>query len=311
MLWSAVIVLTVGVLVLSGWIVRQGLLEESEDRRSSDGDALYGDQPVASIGNDSISNRDWVRQLKNHYGQAVLMQMLNRKAVGLEAQARNLTASADEVQAQLKQAMEGYSSETDYYREMKTQFGLTSAELRQEAEYQVLLLKIATADIEVSDEEVGEYIAEHASEFDSRVRMNLSVIRVQDEKTAGRVLDSLADGVPFEEVAEEVLRDADVREQGGDLGWVDAEDPFQPKEILSAAARLQAGDMAGPIVLEDGDYAVVYVKEIERSPAMNTTDARHKAKKEIKLSRAMPLEQVEGNLRVKYGAKVIKSAPAS
>ncbi|OZB90237.1 peptidylprolyl isomerase [Paenibacillus sp. XY044] len=307
-LWAAVIILAAGVLFMGSLIVIRGLKPAGEPSPAEDKQAWT--DAVASFNGNAITESDWIEELKRTHGEEALTQMLNHKAVNAEAQALKIKVSPEEVTEEIDREMQGYASPEDYYREMADQLSLTPEEIRTETEYRLTLEKIATAGIRITDAEVQGYIDQHKEEFAPQKIYHLAWIQTETEDDANRVLDRLQQGEDFGALASAYSLDEFTRDQGGDLGMVEADDPFMAPEILQTASTLEPGDAAGPVRIKDG-YAVVRVIDVENSSTKSSEEIAQEARKQLALSEAVPLSQLEEQLRNKYDAKIlIKISPS-
>lgn len=309
-LWTAVIVLTLGMLVMGSVMIVQGLrtgrdgADSPQDANQEDGSA------VATINGEVITDKEWTEALKRRYGSELLLQMLNRKAVYAEAVDRNLTVSPKEIAKEIAAAMDGYDSEKAYFDEMQSQLGLSRQDLELEAGYRLLLEKIATSGIQIKDADIERYWNEHHEDYVSPEKYDLSIIVLKEEEQAESVLDELDKGADFEETARSESTDSYSRDAGGRLGWIEQNDPFQSEEILKLAAQLDVGDIAGPVKVEEG-YAIIKVNDKQERQVQPAEEVREEIRMQLALSQADPLPQVEERLRNKYEAVVIAEIPAS
>lgn len=307
-LWAAVIILAAGVLFMGSLIVIRGLKPAGE-LFTAEGEQ-DGTDAVASFGGEFITESEWVQELKRTQGHEALLQMLNQRAVNAEAQALQIKVTSEEVTEEINHEIEGYASEEAYYQEMATQLDLTPEEIRAEAAYRLTLEKIATADIRISDDEVSSYVNQHKDEFTPKKEYHLAWIKVGNDKEANQILDRLERDESFGKLAQELSLDEFTRKQGGDLGLIEEDDPFIPEEVLRMAATLSVGDIAGPVKLKDG-YAVIQVMDIINSGKQNTQDILREVRRRLALNEAVPLSQLEENLRNKYDAKILTKVPDS
>ncbi|WP_145950192.1 peptidylprolyl isomerase [Paenibacillus sp. Y412MC10] len=307
-LWAAVIILAAGVLFMGSLIVIRGLKPADEPSPAEDKQA--GADAVASFNGSTITESDWVEELKRTHGEEALTQMLNHKAVYAEAQSLKIKVTPEEVTEEINREMQGYASPDDYYREMADQLNLTPEEIRAETEYRLTLQKIATAGIRITDAEVQRYIDQHQEEFAAKKAYHLAWIQTDTEDEANRVLDRLQQGEDFGTLAAAYSLDEFTRDQGGDLGTVEEDDPFIAPEVLQTASTLKPGDAAGPVRLNDG-YAVVELISVENGSTKSSEEIIREARKQLALSEAVPLSQLEEQLRNKYDAKIlIKISPS-
>lgn len=297
-LWVTVIVLTAGVLFMGSWILFSGVL--SQDNNKSD----LAPHVVASVHDRAITEEEWTSELKKRYGSEVLMTMMNRQVVELEAAATNIKVTPQEVDQELERMGHGYGSKERFLQEMEQQLGLTEELLKAETSYRLTLEKIATADVEIDDAEIDQYLQQYPDQFRPKKQLELSIIKVEQETEAEEVLDRLENGEVFADLAEEVSIDEYTRDQGGRLGLVEEDDPFQPETLMETALSLSKGDIAGPIPLDEG-YGVVYVQDILIPEESDENLIRETVRKQLALEQSVSLSELEGQLRDKYGARII------
>ncbi|GAB6992581.1 peptidylprolyl isomerase [Paenibacillus pini] len=307
-LWAAVIILAAGVLIMGSFILIRGLKPAQSDANPS---AEVGIAPVAVFNGTFITDKEWAKELKKAHGQEILLQMLNHKAVLAEAQALQIVVSPQEITQELDRLMKGYDSEQAYYDEMKNQLGLTPNEVKAEIAYQLTLEKIATSHIEITDEEISEYVKEHQEQWIPRTKYQLGFIKVSSFREGNHVLDRLEQGEDFNILAQELSKDEYSRGQGGQLGLVDEEDPFIPQELLKTAKTLEIGDIAGPVKLENGGYGIIQLTNIVSGQPETEQEIHEDARKLLALNEAIPLSQLEVQLREKYHSEIMIAIPTS
>ncbi|KRE45279.1 peptidylprolyl isomerase [Paenibacillus sp. Soil522] len=256
---------------------------------------------IAKVGSEEITVADLEEELHKQYGEAVLRTLMVHKAIDLEAEAAELSVSAEEQNRELEKMVEGYDSETRFYEVMKEQLGMTKEQVLEDLRYRLLLEKIVTSSINVSDEEVDRYIADHPEDFEPRMQLHLQWIKTETLKEANAVLAQLTDGEDFAMLARTYSIDSFTADSGGDLGLIDSNDPFYNLEMLDTASRLQVAEMAGPIEV-DGGYAVIRL--IERQMTTNLTGRKlhDSVRKQLALERAKSLTEMEVELLNKYDA---------
>jgi peptidyl-prolyl cis-trans isomerase C len=133
-------------------------------------------------------------------------------------------------------------------------------------------------------------------------------ILVREEAAARALLDSLAAGLPFAELAQRHSTDA-TASRGGDLGWRPA-GAFLPA-FEAALAPLVPGQVAGPVQTEFGWHLITVlgtrVETVGQSPAMR--EAMHKTLE--RESRMAAVRDYVAGLRLRYGVAVNDSLLAS
>lgn len=262
-----------------------------------------GSQPVASIQDRAITEDEWVDELKKRYGREMLMTMLNRHAVALEAKAKGIDVTTAEVETEIEVMSRSYGSKERFLSEMEDQLGITESELKTETTYRLLLEKIATSDVHIEEQQIDSYLEQYPDQFRPKKQLNLSMIEVASEDEAERVMDRLENGEDFADLAAQVSLDEYTREDGGQIGLVEEDDPFLPPELLEAALSLEPGDIAGPISLTD-TYAIVYVRDIIEPQAPSEESIRKAVRKQLALEQSVSLTELERQLREKYEARI-------
>ncbi|SFB60599.1 foldase protein PrsA [Cohnella sp. OV330] len=262
---------------------------------------------VAIVGETRITRRQLLDALLNSYGEQTVRMMMLRVAVQKEAQSAGISITEDAVDQELRKASEGYESLEAFYDARKQQLGMTREDVREDILYKLQLEALAIRGIEVTDADVDQYMSDHPEEFAPKEELKLSHIVVGRQKDAERLVDLLQQGEDFAELAAANSQDADTASDGGNLGWVEADDPFVAPELLAAAAKLEIGEAAGPIRTDAG-YEVVLVAGRRGAGEQDAQAEREEAKREYALSAAPPLSEVEQSLLDKYGAKVLDGA---
>ncbi|WP_438348289.1 peptidylprolyl isomerase [Paenibacillus sp. FA6] len=265
---------------------------------------------VAFFKQESISESEWVKELKRMHGQEVLLHMLNRKAVYEEAKERGIHISSDEVARKLKRDMKGYDSEEAYYHEMETQLGLLPQDVETEMNYRLTLEQIAISDIIITDEQIDRYLVENEDQFEARKQFQLSVIKVTSRMKSEDILNQLDAGADFTQMVSEHSIDLSSRDKGGRIGAVEWNDPFLPQEMLSAADSLQIDDIAGPFKWDD-EYVIIQLTDIIVEEQEDMRLIRESIRKQLALNDAIPLIQLEDNLREKYEARMLVYIPST
>lgn len=262
-----------------------------------------GSLAVASIQDRAITEDEWVDELKKRYGRDMLMTMLNRQAVALEAKAKGIDITTAEVDAEIDVMSRSYGSKERFLSEMEDQLGITEAELRTETTYRLLLEKIATSDVHIEPQQIDAYLDLYPDQFRPKKQLNLSMIEVASEDEANQAMDRLENGEDFAALASEISLDEYTREEGGQIGLIEEDDPFLPPALLDAALELEPGDIAGPISLTD-TYAIVYLHDIIEPKAPSEDKIREAVRKQLALEQSISLSELERQLREKYEARI-------
>ena len=109
--------------------------------------------------------------------------------------------------------------------------------------------------IEVKDVEIAQYYQDNKAQFMTQRLAHIQFANEQDSKAA---YEELQKGANFADLAKAKSLDKVSGENGGDLGWVNANE--LPKAFEDAAVALQVGQYSQPINV-DGNYHIVLVQE--------------------------------------------------
>ncbi|CAM4517010.1 foldase protein PrsA [Paenibacillus endophyticus] len=280
-----------------------GKVEPSPEGDHSDQE--NGRQVIARVGKETITAADLQGELQKQYGEATLRSLMVRRAIDLESAAFDLSISSDEQSRELAKMVEGYESESRYYEVMQEQLGMSREQVLDELNYRLLMEKIVIRSVNITDEEVDRYIADHPEEFEARTQLHLQWIMTESSKEANSVLRLLTDGADFAELARTYSIDSFTADGGGDLGLIDADDPFYNSEMLETASRLQVAEMAGPIKV-DGGFAVIRLIERQMTTTMTGRRLHDAVRKQLALEQADSLAEMEDKLLAKYDAVKIE-----
>lgn len=297
-LWGVIAVLLITVAILSSVLFADFFNQSNVDMKPQT-DKNPSTQVVATIGDKTITSKDLEQQLMQKHGRELLTQMVDHEVIRMEGKARGMNVEESEIQKELKRMQQGYDSEAQFYDSMKEQLGMSPEALRADVNDKLLLEKIATAGIKISDEQIDAYIQSHAEEFKSKVQLRLLQIVVSSKDQASKVTADLGKGMDFAQIAKERSLDDATRSSGGDLGWVEEGDPFLPAPLMKAAAMLKPGEVSKPIEA-NGQIYVLKLKDRKEDPKLNKDAVRETVRKEMALREAPPIKEVMKKLREKW-----------
>lgn len=300
----AALTVLLAALLAAAW----GVLLSSGDRQASDGRSESAaelepseEKIIAQVGNITLGEKEFISGLRKMYGDEYVMHWMKRTAVQLEAQALRINISRSDIDEELERMQAGYESPEAFYRVMREQLGLTEEDLRNDALYRLMLERIATYKISVTDADVERYIAENPEEFEPIREIRYAQIVTESREQALRVLEELEKGVDFALLAKDVSIDAATAEDGGDSGWLSEDDPFVDQTVMGTLKAMEVGDVSGPIQIGDNWMIVTLLGRRTINP-LDDSNVREMLKREIALSQAPSLFEVEQFLLEKYNA---------
>lgn len=263
-----------------------------------------GETVVAKIGDIEIKSSELQQNLLHKYGIELINEMLDREAIRMEADEIGVKVQREEVDRELKRMQQGYESERQFYESMKSQLGLEKDDIREDVFYKLLLEKIATRGIKVSEQDIDAYIKAHPEEFANVQSLRIQKIVNATKEQAQRTIELYKSGRDFAQLAKERSIDTATANDGGDLGWVEENDPFMPTEIMKAAKALKVGEVSGPVETAEG-FVVVRLKDRKEQTKGSPEEIRESVRKQLSLQQAPPLPDVVKSLRVKRNAVIL------
>ncbi|OCT13271.1 hypothetical protein A8709_01200 [Paenibacillus pectinilyticus] len=305
-LWGVIVAMAICILVLASLLISHAI-NQSEPRQSPEPEQQGEDkntQVVAKIGNREITLQELQAALAHHYGTEQLGQILDREVIRLEGNETGTTVDNAEINRELKRMQQGYESEQQFYDSMQSQLGMSQQEITDDVSNKLLLEKLATATIQITDAQVDTYISTHADEFKQETEYNVQQIIVSTKDQANKVIAELAKGVSFATLARDRSIDDATNNSGGDLGWVEGDDPFVAAPILDAAKLLKVGEISKPIQVSQG-YAVVSLKNRRNKADPDLKFIRENVRRELALQQAPPLKDFVAQLRGKWKVSIV------
>ena len=202
-----------------------------------------GDEVVVSTSVGDITQDEFYNSIKEIAGDQLLQQVVIEKILN-----DKYKVTDKEVEKELSSVKEQYG---EGYEAALAQNNLTEEALKTNIRFSLLQGK-ATADVEVTDEEIQKYYDQASTELNARH------ILVEDEALAKELVKKLKAGEDFAKLAKENSIDTGSGEKGGDLGWftVGAMVP----EFNDAAYALEIDEISEPVQSEFG-YHIIQVTD--------------------------------------------------
>lgn len=191
-----------------------------------------------------------------------------------EAEARNISVTEDDIDAQIEEIKGGFPDETGFEDALKQQ-GLTMSTLRPyvyQSELEARLRADVTVEMDLNDEAIKEYYNDNIDDY---TEVRSSHILVEDNQTAAALSEQLqqapADELPdlFAELAREHSIDTTSGEDGGDLGFSNYGEFVKP--FADALRRLEVGEVSPPVRTEFGTH-LIYLSARRVTPLAEVQD---------------------------------------
>ena len=171
---------------------------------------------VAIVNGQRITRREFVNRLEQVTGEQVLSDLINEQLIEQAAKKAKITVTSAEVEAEMEKLREQIGPS---FESVLAQYGMTTEDLRKNMELNLLVFKVSTKDITVTDEALMAFFEENKSDYDQPEMVRASHILVEDEEKAKEIQSKLAEGADFAELARNESTDPMSAAEGGDLGF--------------------------------------------------------------------------------------------
>lgn len=202
--------------------------------------------------------------------RGVAEQLVAEETERQEAEKRNITVTADEVDALIQQVVEDkYLGSVEKMQEDFGKRGVTEDDLRQELLRRLLHRKILAslrAEVPVSEDEIRAQYDANIGNYVYPEKRQVREIVVSNQAAAEAAASRLAAGEDMATVAKQVSIDPKTKDNGGNLGLVTRD--ALPKAVGDVAFSLPAKQVSAPFMADQGWYIV---KAEIITPASNKT----------------------------------------
>lgn len=258
---------------------------------------------LAKIGSQTITAAELRSELEKVGGKSVLGRMIDQEVIRQTANQQNLTVSDQEIQQELDNFKKEFPSE-DAFNQALANEGLTLDEFKIQVKDRMLLNKLATKDVQVSQEDIKKYYEEHGKEFVEPEQVHARHILVDTEDEAKAILDRLKKGEDFAKVAQEKSKDTSSAIKGGDLGFF--ERGTMVAEFDKTVFSMKVNDLSEPVKTQFG-YHIIQLLEKKEAKQPTLEEVSSKIEKRLKEEKAIPVEQLIPDLRKQADVNILSS----
>ena len=229
---------------------------------------------VATVGDAEITQADWIDKLKALHGKEVLEAMINEEVILQLAKAHELTVSDNElrIEAVVQQVLYGIGENASSLKNYD--------DFNKNLEIAVLMEKILTKDVVITDQEAELYYKNNKSLGDLSDVYHLSHILVPTEGEANEVIAELNDGADFADVALKKSMDRYTADKGGDLKYLLIDSEALPEEYKGIVTALKPGEWSQAVKTEEG-YAILYLNDRIRKSELTFSKMKSVLKRKI------------------------------
>jgi len=229
---------------------------------------------VASVNGEKISKDELNDFLVSQYGAAGVDKLITDKIIEKETKKENINVTKKELDKEMTDYMATYGGE-EAFNQMLEQNNVDISEIEKSMKSYLATKKLLENRISITDEDMKAYFEENKDTFAEEEKVQASHILVEDEKTAKELVEKLAAGKDFTELAKEFSTDEESRESGGDLGLFGRGEMVQ--EFEDAVFALEIGEISDPVKTEYG-YHIIKLSDKQEAKTAVFEDVKDEIK---------------------------------
>jgi foldase protein PrsA len=120
---------------------------------------------VAMVNGEPITRLSVIRELERQGGKQIVSSLITRKLILQEAKKRNVTLTQQDIERDLAKIEENYKQQGQTLDQVLKEFGVSREEVIEQRKPWILLEKMVSKDIVITDEEVQKFIDENNKNF--------------------------------------------------------------------------------------------------------------------------------------------------
>ena len=256
---------------------------------------------VAIVNGQRITRRAFVNRLEQVTGEQVLSDLINEQLIGQAAKKAKITVTSAEVDAEMEKLREQIGPSFD---SVLAQYGMTVEDLQKNMELNLLVFKVSTKDVTVSEDALMSFFEEHKSDYDQPEMVKASHILVETEEKAKEIKKKLAEGADFAELARSESTDPMSAAEGGDLGFFAR--GRMVAEFEKAAFAMSPGQTSAPVKSEYG-YHIIRVTDRKDAHEATFDDVKDDIERTIKGNQAKSAQALASELRLEADVTITDS----
>lgn len=231
-------------------------------------------EEVASVDGKSINRVTWMAAMEEQIGQETLLTLVNDEV--MEAAAKkygiNVTKKEIDFELALMRTIDHQSST-----------GMNAERERKKIRSAIILEKVLTKDVVISDKAINSNYDENASMYNVATAYHTAVIALPTKAEAEQTLSELSGGSSFDVLAKERSVDSASANLGGDIGYINDSRENVDKAIIKAASTMKKETTSDIIALDNSGYAIIYVSDIIEGQKFKLKEVNEHIKRELAL----------------------------
>jgi foldase protein PrsA len=188
-------------------------------------------------------------------GRDALDQIIARKLIVQEGARLELEITEEEMEEELNTIVaESFGGSYEDFLSVLNLYGLSEEAFREDAKLNLLVRKLAMAEINPTEEEARQHFEDNRLLFEQPEGIEARHILVEDRETADEVVALLNAGGDFTELAAEYSIDFSNKDNAGYLGFFGRGEMVQ--EFEEAAFALEVGEISAPVQTDFGFHII-------------------------------------------------------
>jgi len=120
---------------------------------------------VAVVNGQPITRFNLINELEKQSGKKTLESLIIKTLIFQEAKKQKISVSKEEVNQEIKQLEESFSSQGQDFNQALEDQGMTQNQLQEQIEIQKIVEKIVSGSVKITEEEVEKYLEENKELF--------------------------------------------------------------------------------------------------------------------------------------------------
>lgn len=256
---------------------------------------------VAVVNGEKIKRNELYTLMYIQGGRDAVDYLIETQLILQEGKKCGITVSGKELDEEVDSIItDYYGGDEEQFRSFLESQGYNLDFIRNDLRRNLMLKKIISTDLVISEKEAKEYLEENREHFDIPEEVKARHILVETKKEALEVISRLEKGEDFAELAKELSQDPGSKESGGDLGFFGR--GRMAKEFEEAAFSLKDGERSGPVKTVHG-YHIIERMEYKKGRAVTYEEVADEVEETIE-NEKLPLLAQELLSRLKDEAVV-------